>query len=133
MNHFKDRGEFIEMSKNFFEELIKRPPPLKQEDDKSFKIKEYEEKTIVPCRVTMSQDLHILIKMSLLPDLHCSFEEFVTDRFMERMQQILMDSEKFDKLMLEPVLRSHAMLNNENELWQVVSVVRKDDQVIRKC
>ncbi len=74
-----------------------------------------------------------LIKMSLLSDLHCSFEDFVTARFIERMQQILTDPEEYGKLMLEPVLRSHAMLHNENDLFsKVVSIARKDEQEIRR-
>jgi hypothetical protein len=89
LKHFTDKGETVEMSKEFFEELIKRPPLREKEDDKSFKIKEYEEKTTVPCNVEMSDDLYTLIKMSLLPDLHCTFEEFVTARFIERMHEIL--------------------------------------------
>lgn len=130
---FKDKGDTVECPKEFFESLLKRPEAPKHEDDKSFKVQRIEEMIAVPCEIEMSQDLHILIKMSLLPDLHCSFEDFIIARFLERMRQILTDPEEYGKLMLEPVLRSHAMLHNENELFgKIASIVRKEEQVIRK-
>ncbi len=58
MNHFKDKGDTVECSKEFFESLLKRPAPRKEEDDKSFKVKVYEEKTTVPCNIEMNDDLY---------------------------------------------------------------------------
>ena len=130
---FRDKGDTIECPKEFFENLLKRPAPCKYEDDKSFTVNEYEEKIAVPCNVKMSNQIHELIKFTLLPELDISFEEFVTERFIERMQQILTDPEEYGKLMLESVLRSHCILQNQNEIFgKVVSIARKDEEVIRK-
>ena len=110
----------FESDKSFFKN--------KQKNNNSFTRSKTQEVIVVPCEIEMPTELHSLIEMSILPELNCNFEEFVNDRFVERMRQILTNPEEFGKLMLSSVLKSHCLLNNENMLFEkVVSVVRKDN------
>lgn len=65
---------------------------------------------VVPCEIEMSSELYEVITLTFLEySGNTSIENFINNRFLERMKQILSDPTEFGKLMLENVKAVHML------------------------
>lgn len=66
---------------------------------------------VVSCEIEIPNELYETITLTFLEYCPISIEEFINNRFMELMKQILSDPSEFGKLMLDNVRALHNLQN----------------------